>query len=176
MEKIKPLPLEIQKMVKKFPTNNSLLLPDGYFSHVVHYLSGTEGKFLEIGYRKGIFVEVCKILSVESVHIDMTDKLLRAIPSDKNICLTMNSLAYLSSTQETFSLIFQDGSKSHSQRLKECETIMKREILCPGGYLIVDDLHYPACKKSFEKAHKLFGYVNPVVIKTRGKPMGIMQR
>ncbi|KKN36885.1 hypothetical protein LCGC14_0768950 [marine sediment metagenome] len=146
------LPSNINKIAKSFPTNSDALLhPKSYFRCVYSYLSQSK-RFLEIGYRKGIFVEICKYLNIFSIHVDITDKLLRAIPTKQNACFTTDSLKYLSSCRDRFDLIFQDGAKVYKTRKKEYDLIMQNNILAEGGIILVDDLHYPSCFKAFKYA------------------------
>lgn len=160
-----PVPDDIAQILVRFPTSEDELLPrKSYFNYVLSYLQQIKtGKFLEIGYRKGVFVEVCKLLKVSSVHLDITDKLLRASPTENNVCLTTDSLEYLEFTSENFHLIFQDGSKSFYHRWEEYKIITERGLLYEGSYIVSDDLHYPDCLKAFSRALSELEYEGMVI-------------
>jgi hypothetical protein len=122
------LPEGIIKVVEQFPTNNlDLLHKDSYFRYVVNMIKDSSS-FLEIGYRKGIFIEVCKYFQIPSVHIDISDELLRAQPTIDNQCYTTDSLSFLKSCDRSFDCIFQDGSKSQSVRMED--TIKTGQVSC----------------------------------------------
>lgn len=163
------IPPAIVQMSKTFPTNEVPLLAQGsYFNYVVHYLQQMgKGKFLEIGYRKGIFTEVCKLLKIPSVHLDITDELLRASPTKDNICLVADSLEYLKSTPDIFHLIFQDGAKTFTHRWEEYRLIKERGLLHSGSYIVSDDLHYSDCHRAFDRAVSELGY-DGIAIKVYG--------
>ncbi len=164
-----PVPDFIAQMLRSFPTSEDELLPqNSYFNYVLYYLQRIKrGKFLEIGYRKGVFVEVCKLLKVPSVHLDVTDKLLRASPTENNICLLKDSLEYLKYNRDIFQLIFQDGSKSFHHRWGECKLIRENDLLDSESYMISDDLHYRDCRRAFDKAISELQYEG-IVIEVRG--------
>lgn len=166
---LKEIPTSICQMVKAFPTDEvPLLTRESYFNYVVHYLLQMDGgKFLEIGYRKGVFTEVCKLLKISSVHLDITDKLLRASPTEDNKCTIIDSLEYLKSCPDVFSFIFQDGSKSFKYRWEEYKLIKERNLLHKDSYIVSDDLHYPDCHRAFDRAISDLGYEG-TVIKARG--------
>ncbi len=156
--KLNSLPQEIVDLVKKFPTRSAELLHENsYLRYVYHYLLSAE-RFLEIGYRKGMFVELCKNLRVSSVHIDITSKLLRATPTAKNECFTKDSISYLKSCRDSFDLIFQDGSKEYRDRQEEYALIVQNKIIRDKGIIIADDLHYGGCSRAFREALKKFGW------------------
>jgi hypothetical protein len=158
MIELKDIGESVVEIVNKFPTKTeNLLHKNSYFRHVYSLLVESNS-FLEIGYRKGIFVEVCKHLGIKSTHIDITDDLLRATASKNNKCITSPSLSYLKKCRSKFDLIFQDGSKGCHCRKREYDLIVERSILRENGIIIVDDLHYPACKKAFEYAIKKYGF------------------
>ena len=145
-------------IIKEFPTNSDRLLQkESYFRRVYSLLIDSKS-FLEIGYRKGLFVEICKFLEIQSEHVDISDDLLRAVPSENNKCITSPSLSYLKECKSKFDLIFQDGSKEYDCRKKEYDLIVSGSILKEKGKIIVDDLHYPACKKAFNYAIKRHGF------------------
>jgi len=171
----KSLSSEMIELAKTFPTNEKeLLAPNGYFGYLFHYLSGMSGKFLEIGYRKGFFLEVCKKIKIPSVHIDITDKLLRAVPTDNNTALVMDSIKFLKTTTDKFGLVFQDGSKEFKYRWEEYQLIHERGLL-EGGYIISDDLHYSGCRKAFQQAQLELGY-KALEIKVHGgkRKLGVL--
>lgn len=149
MIKLKDINESIVELVDGFPTNSdNLLHKNSYFRHVYSLLVDSDS-FLEIGYRKGIFVEVCRSLGIRSEHVDIADDLLKATSSRENKCVTSSSIDYLKGCSKKFDLIFQDGSKEYGCRKKEYDLIMKNKILKKEGKIIVDDLHYPGCKKAF---------------------------
>lgn len=171
------LPKKMRELIIAFPTNEKDLLPsNSYFNYVYQFLSEKPGKFLEIGYRKGFFLEVCKTMGMSSIHIDITDKLLRAKPTDSNIALVMDSIKFLESTNEKFGLIFQDGSKKFKHRWIEYQLIKERNLLFDNCYIISDDLHYSDCMKAFNKAKDDLGY-DVSTIKVRGgkRTLGVLR-
>jgi len=163
---LKNIKESVVEIIKEFPTKSeNLLQKNSYFRHVYSLLVGANS-FLEIGYRKGIFVEVCKNMGIKSTHIDITDELLRATASKDNKCITSPSLSYLKKCRSKFDLIFQDGSKRYHCRKKEYDLIVKRSILKKNGRIIVDDLHYPDCKKAFKYAIRTHGFDSEVFFVT----------
>ena len=130
----------------------------GSYFHVVYSHLIEADNFLEIGYRKGLFVEVARALVVTSTHVDIDDALLRAKSDKKNTCHTSDSISFLKKCEESFDLIFQDGAKDYKTRKKEYDLIMKRGILRKGGIILVDDLHYAGCQKAFDYASKKYGF------------------
>lgn len=146
---LKDIKKSIIDIVESFPTNSdNLLHKNSYFRHVYSLLVDSDG-FLEIGYRKGILVEVCRSLGIRSEHVDISDDLLKATSSKENKCVTSSSIDYLKGCSKKFDLIFQDGSKEYGCRKKEYDLIIKNKILKKEGKIIVDDLHYPGCKNAF---------------------------
>ena len=159
MIKLKKIDSSIVEVIKGFPTRSENLLQKNSYFRYVYSLLVDSSSFLELGYRKGIFVEVCKSLGVKSTHVDITDELLRATSSKKNKCITSSSVSYLKRCRGKFDLIFQDGSKDGDCRRKEYDIIDSRSIMSGNGKIIVDDLHYPECKKAFEYAIKKYGFI-----------------
>ena len=153
---------QIIALLDNFPTNTSRLVNKESYFWVVYENLKAASHFLEIGYRKGVFVEVCKALGIKSVHLDISDQLLRAKPTDTNRCMTINSLDYLKECDEQFDLIFQDGCKKFKTRIKEYDYIVSKNILSPGGKIIVDDLHYSDCQKAFDMVIKKYGYQHKI--------------
>lgn len=179
MEQISPidviLPKNIQDVVRNFPTNSCILESESYLKIVYHYLSKCKN-FLEIGYRKGLMVEICKHLGILSVHVDIDDRLLRAKPTENNKCITSDSLSFLEKCNQQFDLIFQDGSKEQYVRMKEYELIFSKNIISLPGIILSDDLHYKGCMTAFRKIckkRKLKHYFVDVKEKSR-YTMGIM--
>ena len=157
------LPDHIEQIIKDFPTKSEpLLASDSYVRLIFKYLQNANS-FLEIGYRKGLFCEICKAMDIKSVHVDISDKLLRATPTKKNRCLVSNSLDFLNNCTEQFDLIFQDGSKSFNVRIEEYAVIKNRNILSKNGVILIDDLHYPECMRAFDSAIKCGWYLGETI-------------
>ena len=162
-------------VIEKFPTSSAdFLSPNTYFRYVNHFLKESK-KFLEIGYRKGVFVEVCKWHGIESVHVDITDELLRAKPTEDNRCVTSSSLKFLRTTTEQFDLIFQDGAKDYRTRKVEYELILTHYILTPSGTIVVDDLHYPDCGKAFQEVQDRFAFHTSIKVHGKKRTIGVLQ-
>ncbi len=159
----------LRKVIEDFPTNTKRTLDkESYFWVVYSYLLSAD-RFLELGYRKGFFTEVCKAMGINSVHVDISDRLLKALPTKLNKCITISSIDYLKKCSGEFDVIFQDGSKRYKDRVKEYNLIMGRGILASeNGIIIVDDLHYDDCKKAFDYAVEEYGFV-PKLIKVKDK-------
>ena len=153
----------IRTVVEDFPTNSKKLLDKKSYFWVVYFHLLKSKSFLEIGYRKGLFVEVCKTLNMDSIHIDITDKLLRATPTDNNQCFTIDSVVYLKQCTRSFDLIFQDGSKTYTDRSTEYDLIMDNSLLQSNGVIIADDLHYPDCQRAFDRAVSDYGFEHSYV-------------
>ena len=158
MIKLKDINESIVELVDGFPTNSdNLLHKNSYFRHVYSLLVDSDS-FLEIGYRKGIFVEVCRSLGIRSEHVDITDDLLKATSSRENKCVTSSSIDYLKGCSKKFDLIFQDGSKDYQCRVEEYDLIIRNNLLKSNAIVIVDDLHYKGCKKAFNYAIDKYGF------------------
>lgn len=165
------LPKNIVRVIKDFPTRNSDLLSNRSYCRYINAFLSTATHFLEIGYRKGIFVEICKEYGLSSVHVDITDKQLKAKPTPKNRCVTSDSISFLKTVTERFDVIFQDGSKEYKTRQKEYRLIKDRGILLDKGIIIVDDLHYGGCKRAFDEVKEAFDSWN--IVKAYGKHRNI---
>ncbi len=167
-----PMPMsdDVKSTIKQFPSrSDQILLPGSYVHHVYHYLLQCK-YFLEIGYYKGLFVEICKTMGKDSIHIDISNKKMQSAPTKKNICITEDSKSYLARCEEKFDLIFQDGSKHGEDRYAEYKLIAERDILLPGGTILSDDLHYPACRNAFDRSKNLGYEISTVrVIGRKGK-------
>lgn len=144
------------EIIKNFPTNFERTIDkNSYFRYVYSALLGAS-HFLEIGYRKGLFAEVCAGLGITSVHIDIDDKLLRAKNTENNKCLKIDSLSYLRNCNECFDLVFQDGSKDYVVRKEEYDLLVSRNLLSDESFILADDLHYDECMKAFNEAAKRY--------------------
>lgn len=154
---------KVRLAVENFSVNKDRIFHKHSYFWIVYTYLVKSNHFLEIGYRKGLFTEVCRALNIPSVHIDISDKILRAKSDDKNCCLTIDSLSYLEKCTEKFDLIFQDGSKDFHVRQKEYDIINNSSILNSNGVILVDDLHYPDCQKSFEYAIKKYKFLHKTV-------------
>jgi len=167
MTEIIPIRENIVKIVEEFPTNTDRTLnPYSYF-HIVYSLLDNASSFLEIGYRKGLFTEVARAMGIKSVHIDISDKLLRAVSTKDNECITMDSISYLKKCKRQFDLVFQDGAKDYKTRRIEYNLLMGG-ILSKGGIIISDDLHYPECRKAFDYAVREY-QLSPEIRKVKDK-------
>lgn len=138
------------EVIKNFPTTSTEFLKKGSYVQWVYTYLLHSNRFLEIGYRKGLFLEICKEMGLESVHIDITDKLLRAVSTPRNKAITESSVDYLRTCGGKFDLIFQDGSKAYLDRIEEYRLISSKRLL--KGYMIVDDLHYSGCDNAWDMA------------------------
>ena len=167
---------KVKKVIEEFPTSTKRMLDKKSYFWVVYSRLVGSSSFLEIGYRKGIFTEICKALEIPSVHIDISDEMLKALPTDNNQCITIDSISYLKKCSRKFDLIFQDGSKEYKDRVKEYDLIMSNSILLKGGTIIVDDLHYQGSKDAFKYAYERynFGWVTTKVKDKKTYEMGIL--
>lgn len=168
---------KVRKVIEEFPTNTKRILSKKSYFWVIYSYLRESSSFLEIGYRKGLFAEICRAMSVRSIHVDISNKLLRAHSSENNKCITMDSMKYLKESEDAFDLIFQDGSKIYRDRVKEYNLIMSNSILKDYGTIIIDDLHYGDCEKAFNYAIKKYKFDSKTVkVKDkRSYSVGILQ-
>jgi len=157
--KLAPFSKPVVKAIKAFPTHPYVLEENSYLQLVHHFLLRSNS-FLEIGYQKGLVLEVCKAMNFpRSMHIDITNEKLKATPSENNRCKTIDSLTYLQQCfveKTKFDFIFQDGAKTEDVRYKEYELIFEGNILSRKGVLLVDDYHYRDCRKALRRASKRY--------------------
>ena len=149
--KLKPFSAEWKHILHEFGCSKDYL-KDGNYTHAVFSLLSESERFLEIGFRKGMWIHVCKSLNIPSVHIDITKKLLRTKGTKQQRWFEADSLTWLNKCKDQFDLIFQDGSKQGDIRVREYEIIARRNLLAPDGVIIVDDIHYKKALKAFNLA------------------------
>ncbi len=141
-----------------FPERLSRMTGENSYFRYVYSLLCDSSSFLEIGYRWGVFVNVCGILKVNSEHVDICDKRLRVKSNKNNKVITTPSIDYLTTCDKRFDLVFQDGSKDYQCRVEEYDLIIRNNLLKSNAIVIVDDLHYKGCKKAFNYAIDKYGF------------------